>query len=449
VSVYFALGQANALAEQRRDNHDFGAAAYFINNQFFKPLAFGSTEPEYLRTAFDIATERIDRDLGTSPRGEAHMRHIFGIVYTWRFHDYDVAISSLERAIELHQRDRPPNGQRNWLGLALLKAGRYQAAEAAFSEAVETEKEHWEQTAGMLPPGTFYHVLRCHLGETYRLLGLYDEAERHLRAALDDVPWNKDNSPGLFYRGMLANALRDGGHYEEAERLYDEILRTNRDVGYVNYDRKLKDVTGATSTAILDLGILYMLQGNLDEAAPLVEEALDKAQKVYGEEDPRTVDVKIALAVLHARQGRHEKAESLFDESLKNIQARLKDDHPELLRARNHLGVLYREQGRHDEAEKLLNEVIESQSEKLGPDHPRTLESMHELALVYVATEDYDKAEPLLLDAVRGREAKLGPEHPHTIDSLRELVNLYESWFKPDDAEKWRAKLPHGKATEE
>lgn len=61
----------------------------------------------------------------------------------------------------------------------------------------------------------------------------------------------------------------------------------------------------------------------------------------------------------------------------------------------------------------------------------------------------YEDAEPLLLDAFHGRESKLGPEHPQTLNSLRELVRLYESWNKPDEAEKWRARLPHTGAVEE
>jgi hypothetical protein len=32
-------------------------------------------------------------------------------------------------------------------------------------------------------------------------------------------------------------------------------------------------------------------------------------------------------------------------------------------------------------------------------------------------------------------------EQPCTRDPLRELVRLYESWPKPEEAEKWRAKL--------
>ena len=55
----------------------------------------------------------------------------------------------------------------------------------------------------------------------------------------------------------------------------------------------------------------------------------------------------------------------------------------------------------------------------------------------------------LLLEAFRGRETKLGPEHPHTSESLKQLVTLYESWPKPDEAQRWRAKLSETKATEE
>jgi hypothetical protein len=119
-----------------------------------------------------------------------------------------------------------------------------------------------------------------------------------------------------------------------------------------------------------------------------------------------------------------------------------------LLRAQSYLGVLYREQGRYDEADKFLSEVRQrqTQSKELGPDHPHALASTHELALVYVAQQDYDRAEPLLLDAYHGRETKLGLKHPHTVDSLRELANLYEAWNKPNEAAKWRAKLPKTEA---
>ena len=68
---------------------------------------------------------------------------------------------------------------------------------------------------------------------------------------------------------------------------------------------------------------------------------------------------------------------------------------------------------------------------------------------LYIRQARYEDAEPVLLDAYSGRETKLDPEHPHTIEWLKQLVNLYESWGRPDEAAKWRAKRPGRAAPEE
>jgi hypothetical protein len=44
-------------------------------------------------------------------------------------------------------------------------------------------------------------------------------------------------------------------------------------------------------------------------------------------------------------------------------------------------------------------------------------------------------------EAVEGRHLKLSEEHPHTIESMNNLIDLYEAWNKPEEAEKWQAKL--------
>jgi len=59
---------------------------------------------------------------------------------------------------------------------------------------------------------------------------------------------------------------------------------------------------------------------------------------------------------------------------------------------------------------------------KRGEDHSPTLGTMNDLGV-------------------------LGPEHPHTVESLNHLVRLYESWSKPEEAAKWRARLPHREST--
>jgi len=53
----------------------------------------------------------------------------------------------------------------------------------------------------------------------------------------------------------------------------------------------------------------------------------------------------------------------------------------------------------------------------------------------------YERAEHFLLEAVWGRHFALGDDHPDTLESWNSLIDLYEAWGKPDEAEKWRAKL--------
>jgi hypothetical protein len=61
----------------------------------------------------------------------------------------------------------------------------------------------------------------------------------------------------------------------------------------------------------------------------------------------------------------------------------------------------------------------------------------------------YDEAEPFLLEALEGRRLKLGDSHPRTQESLKNLIDLYKTLNQPEEADKWRAKLPEIEATEE
>ena len=155
------------------------------------------------------------------------------------------------------------------------------------------------------------------------------------------------------------------------------------------------------------------------------------------------------LGRLYVAQERYEEAEEQF---IKGIDAGNRwlagKNHPATLRIINDLAVLRKKQKQYQDAERLFREALEARSLKLGEDHPDTLESKNDLAVLYREQARYEDAERLLMEALKGREAKLGPGHPDTIESLKQLVTLYESWGKPDEAKKWRAKLPETNAAE-
>lgn len=56
-------------------------------------------------------------------------------------------------------------------------------------------------------------------------------------------------------------------------------------------------------------------------------------------------------------------------------------------------------------------------------------------------TEDRENAETVLLRAFDSSIAASDSHDPMTAEVAQLLIQLYESWDKPDEAEKWRAKL--------
>jgi serine/threonine protein kinase len=427
VSVIFALGKIDALSQNK-------AIAEFMKNDILEPLAAENYKPANIREVFDVAAEKLGTQFRDYPLLEADMRFKFGSIYTFQFGDYDKALSHLERALEIQKRESNWQGfymSMNWLGLLYTQMGKYHESEETFRDLLKRMEEGHEQGKGGLGP--LYYAAKSHLGNVCRLLGRYDEAEPYICEAPLHPWWEKGHWRQAMYEGRIAGLHRAQGRYDEAKQIYEDLLLASR---------KPFDL-------MKELGITYTLEGNLKEAEPLLEEALEEARKEFGEEHMNTTNLKIALAVLRTKQERHTDAELLFDQALWNMQNRLDEDHPELLKTKSYLGVLRREQDRYNEAEKILSDVIQDQSKRLGFDHPDTLESMYELAILYIRQSDYEKAQEYLLKATTGRIEKLKLQHPKTQESIKTLIELYEAWKKPEQAEQWRAKLLQTEAIEE
>jgi hypothetical protein len=59
-----------------------------------------------------------------------------------------------------------------------------------------------------------------------------------------------------------------------------------------------------------------------------------------------------------------------------------------------------------------------------------------------IAEEQYYAAEKELETAMKAAQRYLGETHPETRGCILGFIELYETWGKPEDAEKWRSRLP-------
>jgi serine/threonine protein kinase/tetratricopeptide (TPR) repeat protein len=228
--------------------------------------------------------------------------------------------------------------------------------------------------------------LRGTIGETYEALGLYGEAEPHLRRALE-----------------IQSELQTE---EQPERL----------------------------KAVHNLALLYRKQGRLEEAEPLSLKALEGARRALGEEHPQTLAAMHSLASLYQDQGRHQEAETLYLETLETRSRVLGEEHDDTLSTKNNLGWFYKELGRFDEAEELLAGSLDVHRRVLGDEHPDTLIAMNNLASVYMTSGRYPEAEVLYVEALEVFRRLLGEKHPHTLANLNNLAGLYSDQGRYDEA---------------
>jgi tetratricopeptide (TPR) repeat protein len=314
-------------------------------------------------------------------------------------------------------------------------------------------------------------AVRLTVGQTYRSLGSYPQAEPHLRRALElrreclgpDHPdtlsavtelalllhydgkleeaeslmrrnvearhrvSGSDHPNTLIAVNNLAILLRDRGKLAEAEPLLREnVVARRRILGPDHPD---------TLTAVTNLGDLLQAQGKWAEAEPLLRQNLEAHRRVQGPDHPHTLTAVNNLAVLLGYQSKLAEAEPLLRENVVAHRRVSGADHPDTLNAEHNLGCLLRDQGKWAEAEPLLRQNLEAQRRVLGPDHPSTLGSVDDLASLLRNRGKLAEAEPLFRQNLEAYRRVLGPDHPETLIARNHLALLLAIQGKRAEAE--------------
>ncbi|MCK4659071.1 MAG: serine/threonine protein kinase [Phycisphaerae bacterium] len=274
-------------------------------------------------------------------------------------------------------------------------------------------------------------AVRTTIGRTYAGLGLYDEAEPHLRAALQfcEAHYGEHDlmvAPALDNVGLM---LTRRGAYAEAEALLRRALgirtrQLDEDhvdlalsynhlgilLGYVHrYDeaeellreaveirrRELGPGDHLTARSVGDLAWLLGRREDLDAAAPLFREALETARRLYGDEHPDTAMCLNNLAGVLKKMGKYAEAAELFGESLAIQRRVLGEDHPDLAEGLIAWGDLLRRQGKYAQAEPLFREAVNIQRKHLGEENDFYAAAIGHLAGIRIKQGDYATGESL------------------------------------------------------
>jgi serine/threonine protein kinase len=436
LSMLFAIRANQALNREAIARAEAQAIAEFLQNDLIaiaNPIE-GKGKEATIRLFLETLSEKLDGKFEKQPLVEASLRDTLGGTYR-NLGEHGAAEPHLERAVRLRQKylgtEHPDTlNSMNSLAWLYLDQARYEKAEEFLETAVSiSRRAHGEEHFRTLS-------LTNALGCVYYDTGRYEEAEKlYLKGAETALrALGKKNYVSLFMVGNLGGVYEDQGRYDEAERQYLETLRLRE--GFWDDDNVW---------TLLYKGFLagiYEKQKQYAEAERLYLDILPIQQPLLGEEHVYTLWSIEGLARVYVDLNRYKEAEELFTQALECLKKVRGEEHRDTIRCMNGLAELYTAQRQFDEAKSLLTKAVEIGSRTLGDDHPWVLTSKNNLAVLYHEQAHYDKAEPLLLEALEGRRLKLGDTHPHTLESWKCLIDLYESWNKPEEAEKWREKLP-------
>ena len=272
-------------------------------------------------------------------------------------------------------------------------------------------------------------AIRATLGNSYRAIGDYTEAQKQLGRALSLIRAsdNERSAQALALRRALADLAVLDTRYDDAEKAYAALLAD------------LTGSDGADSDAVLEVRLaqahLQLRRGHSEEAAKSLEALLPRARQSKGAPSRGTLDVLTDLGEDYRNIAKFDQAEAAYREVYDERRRNLGESHSLTLETLQHLAQLERSRDSLDKAAELEQTVVAGREKTFGREHAETQNALNELASIYQDQKRFDAAEPLFREVLVVRERTLGERHEHTRNSMNNLGLLLSLEGKLDEAE--------------
>jgi len=469
--------QAGRIARER-DRAESEAAKATAVSRFMRETLSAASPFELgiditVTEALDQATTRISPSFADQPEVEAEVRHTIGDTYN-TLGRYDEAQPLLESALEMRAGligADSPEAIETMASLAQLSWRK-----ADFDEAIDRGYELLEarrRTFG--DPSSDVAVTLDFLGRVLAEAGRFEEADDVIQQALAMSlamhGEESDQTAGCYQNmSVLEEVWRQD--YVRAEELTRKEIEIRRAVEGGD--------TMESAGALNNLGIYIMLQGRLEEAAEIIEEANMAVRRLAGDQHPELAKGLENLGNVNYRLGNYDETLALLAEVIEMRREVFGDDSPQVSRGLTNLGAVYRKSGQLDLAEKTLIDAVARMERAYGPDHPDVASAHRSLGIVLwelgrldeaeselrtalaiaerafperspavggyqsfvgrllVSRRKFVEAERLLLATYTAHLEAFGAQDPRIATAAGSLVELYEAWGRPEEAARYR-----------
>jgi serine/threonine protein kinase/tetratricopeptide (TPR) repeat protein len=263
------------------------------------------------------------------------------------------------------------------------------------------------------------------IGAAYKMIGRFEEAEPHLRGALQthqalDAEPNGDLALSMVQLGSLQVLT---GTYDEAESLFRDGLAMLR---------ILEPNSPAVADTLFEVAVLHLERSEYQAGEKAIREALALWEALFKPTSPEVARGLHGLGRLREAQSDYSGARELYERALSIKQTLFGDMHPQVLSTMNNLAAVVEALGDHEAAEARYTQVLAMQRQLRGNEHPNVATACKNLASAVDSSGDHARAESLYREAIDIYRVRLDPEHPmiiSTLDSLGVVLRTRGDYF--------------------
>jgi eukaryotic-like serine/threonine-protein kinase len=225
---------------------------------------------------------------------------------------------------------------------------------------------------------------------------------------------------GTVYLGL--------GELDQAQPLIEQALTIRRDaLGAESLD---------VARSLFSLNRVYGERGDLNRAEQLAKESLELTQKHTGTDSLETARTLCQLGVIEHRRGQLATAEQLFQRCLDIRIARLGKNHEQVTTPMDNLASIAQDRQDFATAERLAREILAIDRETRDKDHPLYARHLLTLASALRGQGKMSEAGPLYREAIDLFERVVGSAHPDTIDAMNNFGKFLREQGELDEAQR-------------
>lgn len=240
----------------------------------------------------------------------------------------------------------------------------------------------------------------------------------------------QDESQDPMVRAGLLMALGQVNKTLANHDLAEEQLRE----ALALHEKHLLQLDQRTLKARNQLGLLLLQRARFAEAEEMLAFAQEGHDALYGPNSAEALENQGNLAYAYIMQGDLDRAAPALEASLRGTTLRWGEDHFHVWSARNNLASLQMRRGDFEAAEPIFETVVAHRTATSGAHEPATLSALSNLAQTEQELHQWEDAEQHLQLLLEGCLLTYGEEHPTTASAQRDYGALCLKRDRPLEA---------------